>query len=431
MTKILLALVLFSAQAYCLPGGALKSPLLDQLSESSGLKAEIVTPEITEPADDRLADRYWITVEAPTAADRALLSKTGLAFENFDGNYVNGTIGTQSLQQVRRLGFKITYQATLSDFNLQFLKDFPQQDTRYHNYKETYDALKAIQARLPAQTSLFSLGKTAQGRDLWALRFNNTEKGAALSKKPGLALIGAHHAREHLSVEIPLAIAQWLADNIARPEVAKLMAERDVFVIPMVNADGAEYDIATGKYAWWRKNMNKVPGSSAVGVDLNRNYGWSWGGDSADPDSETYQGPKAFSEPETQVIKAFFDRYTNMKIMISYHSYGQLVLYPWGDADHLITDQKDLKAHQNIAAKMAGVMPGYRAMQSSDLYPATGDTCDWSYGAHKVLSFTIELDPGRYGYGGFYPGSAIVDGAAKVNISAAYYALQMAGNPYQ
>ncbi len=266
-----------------------------------------------------------------------------------------------------------------------------------------------------------------EGREIWALRFNTNAK-TGQSKKPGAAFLGAHHAREHLTVELTLAFAQWLADNSARPDVQKLLAQRDVFIIPMVNPDGSEFDVAKGQYAWWRKNMAKLSGSNR-GVDLNRNYGWNWGGDSNDPTDETYQGPSAFSEPETQAVKAFFDRFTNIKIMVSYHTYGQLVLYPWGDVSDKIADQKDYQAHVNIAQKMAAIT-GYRAMQSSALYPATGDTCDWTYAAHKVLSFTIEADPGRWGYGGFYPGSQIVDTTSKYNTDAAFYVLQKAGDPY-
>ncbi|MDD4003950.1 MAG: M14 family metallopeptidase [Elusimicrobiaceae bacterium] len=435
MIRLFLALAFFAPQAYCGQKAADSLSSLSQLNAAASVKIDKIGLPHARPAlagpdktDSPLNGRFWVTVEAPTREDRGMLEKNGLAFESFNGKYVSGTIDSESLAQIRKLGFKITYQATLADFNLNFIKDFPPQDARYHNYSEMYGVLKEINEKLPDLTTLMSIGKTFEGREIWALRFNSTEK-TGVSKKPGVAYLGAHHAREHLSVELPLAFAQWLADNSAKPEVKKLMQERDVFIIPMVNADGAEYDIAKGQYAWWRKNRAKLPNSSSIGVDLNRNYGWHWGGDSTNPGSETYQGPEAFSEPESSAVKNFFDTYTNMKIMISYHTYGQMVLYPWGDVYDQLEDKKDLQAHITIARKIAAIT-GYRAMQSSELYPATGDSCDWSYGAHKVLSFTIEADPGRSGYGGFYPGSAIVDTASKYNNEASYYVLQKAGDPY-
>lgn len=438
MIRLLLALAFFAPQAYCAQKGGSAMSSLMQLGAASSLKIdsiEIPSANAAVPAESKSADeaenplrnRFWVTVEAPTAQDRGQLNKAGLAFENFNGNFVSGTIDEQGLSTVKKQGFRVTYQTTLEAYNLSFIKDFPPQDSRYHNYQEIVDTLKAINSKLPDMTTLMSIGKSAEGRDIWAIRFNTTDK-TGLSEKPGLALLGNHHAREHLSAELPLAFAQWLADNSTKPEVKKLIEERDVFIIPSVNPDGAEFDVASGKYAWWRKNRRKLSGSS-IGVDLNRNYGWHWGGDSDNPGADTYQGPSAFSEPESQAVKKFFDTHTNMKIMISYHTYGKLVLYPWGDVYDQLADKKDLQAHITIAKKMAAIT-GYKAMQSAALYPATGDTCDWSYGEHKVLSFTIEADPGQSGYGGFYPGSAIVDNAAKYNSEAAYYALQKAGDVY-
>ena len=69
------------------------------------------------------------------------------------------------------------------------------------------------------------------------------------------------------------------------------------------------------------------------GVDLNRNFGYHWGGYGAsnDPCKETFRGSGAFSEPESQAIKNFLlSGEANFQLYLTFHSYGQYLLYPWG-----------------------------------------------------------------------------------------------------
>lgn len=379
---------------------------------------------------DASDQRYWLEVQAADKKARTALASAGMSFEDIGEASVQGIASGQTLKQLHEQGFKILQSESLETFDKLFSREFPPEDAAYHSYAETYAALKVMADKNPKLVSLFSIGKSAEGRDIWAVRFNDTQKANEPSKKPGVVFIGNHHAREHLSVEVPLAYAQWLSDNRDDAGVRQLLRERDIFVIPMVNPDGAEYDVATGKYRWWRKNTRKLEAS--IGVDLNRNYGYLWGGPGAspNPNAETYRGPSAFSEPETKAVRKFFDDHTNMKVMISYHSYGQMVMYPWGGTDSVIENEKDFAAHKTIAGKIAE-FTDYRPMQSSDLYVATGDTCDWTYAEHKVFSFTIELDPQQWGYGGFYPGADMIGISVPRNIKAAHYVTAIADNPYQ
>jgi len=157
----------------------------------------------------------------------------------------------------------------------------------------TQASLGSIASANKGLASLVTVGTTFQGRQIPALRFNTTAQGSTASEKPGAIFLGTHHAREHLSTEIPLLLAQWLAANKERADVKRLLETRDIYIVPMVNPDGAEYDISTGQYRWHRKNMRTNPDGS-IGVDLNRNYGSHWGeaGSSTDPSDDTYQGPR-------------------------------------------------------------------------------------------------------------------------------------------
>lgn len=109
----------------------------------------------------------------------------------------------------------------------------------------------------------------------------------------------------------------------------------------MVNPDGYEYTHRADRL--WRKNRS---GSGRCpGVDLNRNYGFKWGGKGTSNRqcSEIYAGAHAFSEPETIAQKRFFEQ-TNEKFQafLTFHSYGQYILYPWGYDVVLPPDHQDL-----------------------------------------------------------------------------------------
>jgi carboxypeptidase T len=108
-----------------------------------------------------------------------------------------------------------------------------------------------------------------------------------------------------------------------------------------------------------------------------------------------------------------------------------LILYPWGHKYESIENQKDLMVHKTMAEKMSK-WNKYTPQQSSDLYIASGDTTDWAYGQHKIISFTFELDPrNQFGGGGFYPGQDVIPVVFKKNLEPALFLLEYADNPYR
>ena len=92
--------------------------------------------------------------------------------------------------------------------------------------------------------------------------------------------------------------------------------------------------------------------------------------------------------------------------MITYHSYSQLILYPWGYTERPVPDERDLELMVDLATEMQTLIRGvhgvvYTPQQSSELYPTAGDTTDWTYGIYGIPSFTIELRPRAFEEGGF------------------------------
>jgi carboxypeptidase T len=370
--------------------------------------------------------RYWIVAGAKPADLTAL----GISVEEVQPGRASGVGTGRMAKELAKKGIDFAAVPLEQVFPAM---SFPAGDEAFHDYSGVRDELKALASSAPGLASVVSLGSTHKGRELLALRLNTTASGDQPSSKPGVVFMGTHHAREHLSTEIPLLLAKWLVESRAKPDVAKLLASRDVYFIPMVNPDGVEWDIRDDRYHMHRKNLRDNGGGEwALGVDLNRNYDSHWGesGSSTDPESDLYQGPAPFSEPESKAIKAFFEKRPNMKIELTYHSFSELILYPWSWTSDSLDDAKALAAYKRMADVMAG-MTGYRAMQSGDFYPSSGDTGDWTWEARKVFAFTFELTPKTSRQGGFYPGAAAIQTTFQANIRPALYLLEMADNPYR
>lgn len=411
----------FAASASAAPDGRFDGR--DGLPAPSASDAPAPATPSAAPLDTRL----WVVLGAGDAAARSAAANAGVSIEELMPGKVGGFATPAALARAEAAGLKVLSQSPVAP-RLGTL-GFPAQDKDYHTYAQTVARLKSLAAAAPDVASLFSIGKTVQGRDIWALRLCRDAKGNAPSALPGAMFIGEHHAREHLSNEVPLALAGRLVENRSDADVARLLASRDITIIPTLNGDGAEYDITGDKYHMHRKNM-RDNGDGSFGVDLNRNYGWGWGGPGASADSsdDTYRGPSAFSEPETKAVKGYIEAHSNIHVLLSYHTFSELVLYPWGGQEGPIEDQVALKAYKNMATEM-GRMTGYTPEQSSDLYVASGDLTDWSWGEKGIFSFTFEMMPKSMWDGGFYPGTAAIATSIQLNWRPMLYLIDLADDP--
>ena len=219
----------------------------------------------------------------------------------------------------------------------------------YHSYRELEQDLLALEDAYPDLARISVIGQTVEGRNIYALKVSdnvNIDEAEA-----EVIFIGCHHAREWISVEIPYLLGKYLVENYSSDsQVRDLVDESEVWIIPLLNPDGLEYSIHF--YRYWRKNR-RDNGDGTYGIDLNRNYGYEWGydneGSSPFTFSDVYRGPSAFSEPETRAIRNLFAQ-RNFNALISYHSYSQVILYPWGYTD--LPSPDDILLEQ-IAANMS------------------------------------------------------------------------------
>ena len=369
---------------------------------------------------------YWMKIHAEDQFTRSVIANTGVSIDIVRDEYIYATGTLEELRAVEKL-MPVETSFALTGKML----DFPTADRDYHNYTEMKDELAKLHQEFPNETALFSIGKSLEGRDIVGIRISGDLSKA--STFPGALFMGGHHAREHLSVEVPLRFARYLLEENkkANPQVAKLVQSRDIQIVPAVNPDGLEYDISRGGYELWRKNRRRNS-DGTYGVDLNRNYAYKWGtgGSSKNPSSDTYMGPTPFSEPETQAVRAWVENTPNATMLLSFHTFSELILYPWGHTNSPVANARDRSVFVKMGKEMAK-WNRYTPQQSSQLYIASGDTVDWAYGEHQMFAFTFELDPKGFGPDGFYPGAAIIKEVVAKNIQPCLYMLTYADNPYR
>jgi carboxypeptidase T len=322
--------------------------------------------------------------------------------------------------------------------------DYPARDAGYHSYPEMVRHIKQVAADHPGIVRLFSIGRSHEGRKLWAAEVS--DRVGVDEGEPEVLFDGLHHAREHLSGEMPIYILDLLTSQYGRPSdlgkrVTRLVDKRRTWIIFMVNPDGLQHDLTGSPYRGWRLNRQPIAGSRKVGTDLNRNYGYRWGccgGSSGKPGAWNYRGPRAWSAPETRAVRDFVnsrvvDGRQRIRTHISFHTAGEMVLWPYAYTRRDLPPDMtslDLAAFRAMGKAMARTN-GYRPMQSSDLYPSDGDLIDWLYHRHRIFAFTFELYPrGGKAPARWYPPDEIIGRETKRNRGAVLYLMGKALCPY-
>jgi len=214
---------------------------------------------------------------------------------------------------------------------------------------------------------------------------------------------------------------------------------------------------------------------SCDGVDLNRNYQFEWGAPlgatgplfpgmcyagEAGANNDVYNGPVNYedndedglvnedhvdgkdddadgqvdedwlggnTEPETKFIQDMTemnddngDGSSEFKVTITWHAFSELVLWPWGHCTNCYSpDDEFLVYHGNVM----GQMTDYAPMQSSDLYPTTGDFCDCHYGVHDSYCYTIEIG------NAFHENPEDIAHIAVRNLGVPFYMTEAADDP--
>ncbi|MGW4872898.1 M14 family metallopeptidase [Streptomyces chartreusis] len=397
-------------------------------------------PKAASSADD--IRQYEIRLHGGAEA-RTALQRTGVTVDATDDHGVVVSGRADQIKKLKSLGYDVTPLGAVPDRSAGEddvrLYDFPSGDSRYHNYAEMTSEINSIVSANPSIASQRVIGTSYQGRNIVAIKISDNV--GTDEAEPEVLFTHHQHAREHLTVEMALYLLRELtSDYGSDSRVTGLVNNREIWIVPDLNPDGGEYDIATGSYRSWRKNRQPNSGSSAVGTDLNRNWAYRWGccgGSSGSTSSETYRGTSAESAPEVKVVANFVrSRVVSGKQQITagidFHTYSELVLWPFGytysdTATGMTAD--DRNAFAAVGQKMAA-SNGYTPEQASDLYITDGSIDDWLWGNQKIFSYTFEMYP-RSGGGGFYPPDEVIERETSRNRDAVLQLLENADCMYR
>jgi hypothetical protein len=308
---------------------------------------------------------------------------------------------------------------------------------QYYSFSQLEGILQGFVASYPSIAKLDTIGYGHQGNEIYLLKISDNVEIEETDEEE-LLFVGVHHAREWPSLNVTLFIADSLLSAYGtESEITDIVDTQQIWIIPCMNADGYIYSHDQGHD--WRKNRHYFSQYGSWGVDLNRNWGGSFDGNrlgqwgsvqgsiSNNPDQEVYCGPGPVSENETLAMHNFSLAH-DFIFMVTYHSYGELVLWPFGYTYSGAPDQARLSS---IGTQMANRITGeyggfYTPQQSSQLYPTTGDACDHLYGRElyvggsNTLPYTIELGAS------FQPPSSYLDELVRENWDAAYYLMTVA-----
>ncbi len=311
----------------------------------------------------------------------------------------------------------------------------------YHTFDELVSDLEIYTLVFSHIARLDTLGFSFEGRPLLAVKISDN---VAVDEpdEPELLFMGLHHAREWPSLEI----AYFLIDSLLTAynfddHITDLVDSREIWVMPCVNPDGYAYCHDQGND--WRKNRRFFSQFTSYGVDLNRNYNGAcngismgaWGTTTTDGTSHypwdgVYCGPFPFSEAEIQVVRDLYLAH-DFVFSVSYHTYMEGVIWPWGYAAGQQVPSDDLLSE--FGARMASRITRqsgsgtYDAAQSTVLgYTTTGDTDDWAYGcSHYVrgtncLPYTVEA------CSQFHPPETVLNQVVRENFDGAVFLCEVA-----
>jgi carboxypeptidase T len=420
------------------------------------------------------------------------LNKHTARKENTTKFVVSGILTDDEIQKVRTSGYEVEILSDLTESGIERSQEVSKENRfsetekieselseraiteKYMNADEIESALINLHTLYPDITTLIELpNKTIEGRTSNALylhinknkRNNKTEN----NRRIGVLFTGSMHAREWGGSDICMnfifnTISSYIYNtsitygnkSYSANQLKNMLEKIDVFIFPDVNPDGKVYSQSNDDPSlspddqgiWWRKNRNRVvvpngdnPKHSS-GVDINRNFDflWSSGIGTVRPDgrhrSETYKGITAFSEPETKNVRYLFDTF-NIHYYVDIHSYGELILYSWGDDNnqnvdtnqHFLNPQYDgirgkpldesykeyiSQDDEKILITLSETMNKaieevrghkYTIQQSVGLYPTSGTSDDYSFCRHRIdnsknktYGFTIEFGSESIGF---------------------------------
>ncbi|KAM6159942.1 mast cell carboxypeptidase A [Erethizon dorsatum] len=299
---------------------------------------------------------------------------------------------------------KMHYEILIHDLQEEIEKQFDVEEdisgrhsyAKYNNWDKIVAWTEKMVNKHPGMVSRIKIGSTVEDNPLYVLKIGKDERRKAIFMDCGI------HAREWISP----AFCQWFVYQATKSYgknkiMTKLLDRMNFYVLPVFNVDG--YIWSWTQNRMWRKNRSKNPNSSCIGTDLNRNFDVSWNSSLNDnnPCSDIYGGSAPESEKETKAVTNFIRSHLkSIKAYITFHSYSQMLLFPYGYTTKLPPNHEDLDKVAKIGTDV--VSTRYETSYiygpvASTIYPTAGSSLDWAYDLGIKHTFAFELrDKGKF-----------------------------------
>ena len=297
--------------------------------------------------------------------------------------------------------------------------------------------MRTLARRNPQLLKLETIGETLQGRPILALKLTQGARGARDGSRPSVLYSSTQHAREWIAAETNRRLLNWYIERWRANdrEIRNLLRENELWFVLVANPDGYQYTFDEERL--WRKNLRNNDGDPEItiadGVDPNRNYPnhfmYDEEGSSSIFSSQTYRGPSAVSEEETQALKGLLDR-IDFSFQVNYHSAGEWLLYAegWQTGTPTADDPIYFALSGNLdEPAIDGFHPG---LSPDVLYVTNGETTDYAHASAGTLAWTPELGEGCPGCGFVFPDNdALVQAEFEKNLDFALSVARSASDP--
>jgi len=424
------------------------------------LLGTVISAQATSNNPIKISDIHAVKI---TVTSNQLARKIAISFHygiletNYEQGYIIADLSQNDIDKLTRLGLKVEVATAWNKQYSIFRKTIEEQLSLkasgiklagipgyscYPTVEETLSTGNNLAVTYPNLAQWIDIGDSWEkvnngaGYDLMVLKITNKQ---IVKNKPKLFIHSAMHAREYTPAALSLDFAKLLLQDYAtNPDIQWIVDQHEIHILFHMNPDGrklAESGISQRK----NTNANHCTGGK-VGVDLNRNFAFSWNstvdGSSGNDCSEVYRGSGPESEPETQAVSNYIRSLfpdargpndtdaapiNTPGMHIDIHSFSQLVLWPWGHKQSPPPNNNGLKALGNKLAWFNG----YTAQQSVALYPTDGTSDDVSYGELGIAAFTFELGTNFFQQCATYTSQIKPD-----NLKALVYAAKVVAAPY-
>jgi len=306
-----------------------------------------------------------------------LLVEKGFDISNVHGDRVTLYAERSEIAELQALGFSLEVSRPSGPEKAALLLRKAEQALgAYHSYESLTAYLAELAESYPEICRVESIGKSVEGRDLWALKISDRVE-VEEPQEPAVRFVGAIHGDEPVGMELCLYFATYLLSSYPQDDrVRRLLDSFAIWFVPLANPDG----LTAGR----RYN--------AQGIDLNRDF--------PDRIKDPADSPEGRS-PEVRALLGFC-RAHPFVLGATFHTGAAVVNYPFdGNESGLAVDtptpddalfRRISTSYADLNPRMAGSkqFPG-GITNGAAWYVIYGSMQDWSYVWGGAFEVTVEL----------------------------------------